>query len=158
MGHGRIISGADSSARLSGSHPPGQAPLGSGSQAWTQPPGPARPEALSVLVTRLPASKVLATRFRPGIPGQLLPHLLRICAFQQNSHPLSQPVVPFLWLRPKFTAMCCSMLPCSVRVRQDAQHPDIQDISPPLRILGWAGSPGHSGPGCVFSWWVEKGV
>ena len=156
MGHGRIISGADSSARLSGSHPPwpgstGERLPGMDSAAW---PGPAR----SVLVTRLPASKALATCFRPGIPGQLLPHLLRICAFQQNSHPLSQPVVPRLWLRPKFTATCCSMLPCSVRVRQDAQHPDIQDISPPLRILGWAGSPGHSGPRCVFSWWVEKGV
>jgi len=66
---------------------PGQAPLGSGSQAWTQPPGPAQPAAITALVTGLPASTASATCFRPGLPGQLLPHLLRICVFTAEFPP-----------------------------------------------------------------------
>lgn len=54
---------------------------GAAPQAWTQPPGPALACSHHCTCDRAPGSKASATCFRPGLPGQLLPHLLRICAY-----------------------------------------------------------------------------
>lgn len=93
-----LFPGLTPSARLSGSRPPWPAPLGSGSQAWTQPPGPAQPAAITALVTG-PWVQSIGHLLQTRAPGSVVATPAHTQLSQRNPHPLSQPVVRRLWLR-----------------------------------------------------------
>lgn len=142
MGHGRIISGPPS-ARLSAAAPSALARLhwGAAPRAgmdWLPVRAPARSHHGT---DQAPGSKASATCFQTRLLVSCC-HTCSICAFTAESLPSAlQAASPSAVAQdPSSQPPRCLHAPCSA-VREDAQRPEIQDVSPPLRILRWAGSP-----------------